>query len=353
MGIFIKGVGNVSPQKTIDKHIFESEDLLPISSNRLKCIEPDYTQFVDSKQLRRMSRVIRMGVAASFTALKEANIEKPDAVIVGTALGCLEDTASFLSKLVQNNEEMLSPTAFIYSTHNTIAAQIAYLLNCKGYNSTYVHKNISFESALIDAILLLNEKSVANVLVGGIDEITNDSFTILERLGHYKKSEEVANNLLFDLKTKGSIAGEGSAFFTLVDTVSDDCYAEILEVETLSFGNKDEVIAKAKQLLSKNNITNPDLLIAGYNGDNHDDKITDEVVTTLGLAENTLNFKQLSGEFGTASGFATWLAAVILKNKTIPQNIVAPSKAPSKIENILIYSHYQNVHHSLILLKAC
>jgi len=157
MGIFIKGVGNVSPQKTIDKHIFESEDLLPISSNRLKCIEPDYTQFVDSKQLRRMSRVIRMGVAASFTALKEAKIEKPDAVIVGTALGCLEDTASFLSKLVQNNEEMLSPTAFIYSTHNTIAAQIAYLLNCKGYNSTYVHKNISFESALIDAILLLHE----------------------------------------------------------------------------------------------------------------------------------------------------------------------------------------------------
>lgn len=347
MAVYIKGIGNISPQHTADANAFSQHDILPVTNNRLACIEPEYTQFVDAKQLRRMSRVIRMGVASSMTALKDAGIEKPDAVIVGTALGCLEDTASFLTKLVQNKEEMLSPTAFIFSTHNTIAAQIAYLLQCRGYNSTYVHRNISFESALIDATLLINEGSENTVLVGGIDELTDASFKIFNRLGHFKKEEELVGKSLFESVSKGSIAGEGAAFFTLVNSPSADCYAEIVAVETLSFATKEDVIMKATQLGKS------DIIIAGYNGDANDDAITSAVVSGLGMEAQTLKFKHLSGEFGTASGFATWLAAVILKNKNIPANLNAQLNNCEDINSILIYNQYQNQHHSLILLKAC
>ena len=353
MGVYIKGIGNISPQNTIDWTAFDQQTYLPIYSNRLKSIEPDYTLFVDSKQLRRMSRVIKMGVAASFTALRGAGIERPDAVIVGTALGCLEDTATFLTKLVQNDEDMLSPTAFIYSTHNTIAGQIAYLLQCKGYNSTYVHRNISFESGLIDASMLLQEGSVNNVLVGGIDEITDASFAIFNRLGHFKKEEELSGQNLFDSITKGSVAGEGAAFFTLVNTGDKDCFAELLEVETLSFATADEVISKGKQLLKAHGLENIDLLIAGHNGDVKDDAIANDVVAALDLQKKTLKFKHLSGEFGTASAFATWLASVIFKNKSIPKALKNQGLSISAPKHILIYNQYQDQHHSFILLKSC
>ncbi len=46
----------------------------------------------------------------------------PGAIITGTALGCLEDTVTFLTRMIELNEELLPPTAFIQSTHNTVAA---------------------------------------------------------------------------------------------------------------------------------------------------------------------------------------------------------------------------------------
>ena len=52
----------------------------------------------------------------------------PDAIITGTGLGCLEDTEKFLTAMVTNKEEFLTPTSFIQSTHNTVSAQIALLL---------------------------------------------------------------------------------------------------------------------------------------------------------------------------------------------------------------------------------
>ena len=93
-----------------------------------------------------MSRIIRMGVAAAMECLQEADVKKPDAIITGTAYGCLEDTGLFLAKMVENNEEMLTPTAFIQSTHNTVGAQVALMLSCHHYNNTFVHRGFSFES---------------------------------------------------------------------------------------------------------------------------------------------------------------------------------------------------------------
>ena len=109
-----------------------------------------------------------------------------DAIVTGTAYGCLEDTGIFLKKMVEQKEEMLTPTAFIQSTHNTIGAQIALLLQCHNYNNTFVHRGFSFESALLDAMMLLEENAGTNVLVGAADEITDYSHAILSRFGLYK-----------------------------------------------------------------------------------------------------------------------------------------------------------------------
>ena len=352
MGTFIKGIGIISPQQTHDGSVL-TNGFAPLAGNRLTCSEPDYGQFIDAKQIRRMSRIIKMGVVSSLLALRESKIEKPDSVIVGTAFGCLEDTNSFLSKMVQYKEEMLSPTAFIHSTHNTIAAQVALWFQCRGYNSTYVHKNISFESALLDSMMLLEEGTVKNVLTGGVDEIIDASFTMMNRMGFYKKEEIAADQTLYEIKSKGSFAGEGAAFFSLVNSIDPTCIAEIKSVKTFSFSTMAEVVEGAQALLSENKITTPDLVLAGFNGDIEDDKLTTSFLQGINCLENSSGFKHWCGEYGTSSAFALWLAACILKEKSVPESFSENIKIKSEINNILIYNHQGSKHHSLIVVTAC
>ena len=58
----------------------------------------------------------------------------------------------------------------------------------------------------------LRNGRAGTVLAGGMDELTNNSFLIMERLGHWR-SRAVDNLELFKTDGRGSIAGEGAAFF--------------------------------------------------------------------------------------------------------------------------------------------
>ena len=350
--MFINGTGVISPQQTFDKNVLQN-GFVSFDGNRWPCHEPDYSQFIDGKQIRRMSRIIRMGIVSSLLATREAGIEKPDAIIVGTAFGCLEDTYSFLSKLVQYKEDMLSPTAFIHSTHNTIAAQIALLFQCRGYNSTYVHRTLSFESALNDAMLLLDEGAAKNILVGGIDEITNAGFTIMERLGFYKEASAIQPENFYGKTGKGSAAGEGSAFFALSANKNSTSYAKITAVDNFSFLDTGEAAAKAMNLLSIHGINQPDLLITGHNGDAANDAANDNFSAAIHCEDRVLKYKHWCGEYATSTAFATWLSAEILKHKNSPYSFSEFLKPDAALKNILIYNQQEGLHHSLILIQSC
>ena len=113
--MYIRATGNISPQKTFGHLPFLTETV-EYTGNRLTCVEPDYKEFIDAKLIRRMSRIIQMGVAAAMECLKEAGVKSPDAIVTGTAYGCLEDTGLFLKKMVEIKEELLN-THRLYSIH--------------------------------------------------------------------------------------------------------------------------------------------------------------------------------------------------------------------------------------------
>jgi 3-oxoacyl-[acyl-carrier-protein] synthase II len=129
MSIYIRSAASVSAQNTLGNNGFLT-DIVQYTGTRLPAIEPDYKQYIDPKQIRRMSHVIKMGVAAAQECLSNAQVEMPGAIVTGTAFGCLEDTYTFLGRIIEMDEEMLPPTAFIQSTHNTVGAQVALMLKC-------------------------------------------------------------------------------------------------------------------------------------------------------------------------------------------------------------------------------
>src|SRR5690348_12102657 len=143
--MYINGMGAVLPEVKP-----EGNNLIGVAA------EPDYTGYINPNQIRRMSRMVRMGLWAGKRCLQDASVEIPDAIITSTAYGANEDTEKFL-RSISDNGSTGSPTSFIQSTHNVLGGQLALLLGCRGYNMTYTQGEFSFESGLIDSQLLLSE----------------------------------------------------------------------------------------------------------------------------------------------------------------------------------------------------
>jgi len=283
--------------------------------------------------IRRMSRIVKMGVAASATCLRNANVEMPAAILTATAYGCLEDSASFLRSMIQFDEQMLSPTAFIQSTHNTVGAQIALLLKCHHYNNTIVHRAFSFENALTEAILLL-EEGISPVLVGAIDEITSDRHAILSRFGLYRK-------------TTGNIAGEGAAFFLLAKEPGGDYQAVLKAVQTMY---KPCIMqADISQFLATHDLMNepPGLIIHAETG-NDKSKQNYQVLKNAFPDTPEFAYKSLCGDFPTSSGFALWFASLLLKEQRVPAWMHG-IKFPLK--NIFIHQQ-DGLHHSFYIISS-
>lgn len=353
MSIYIRSAYGVTPQP-----LYDGGELLPVipnkTGNRLACVEPNYADYVDAKLIRRMSRIIKMGVAAAMQCLRDAELQMPDAIVTGTAYGCLQDTEVFLNRLVEFKEELLTPTAFIQSTHNTVSAQIALMLQCHNYNNTYVHRGFSFESALLDAMMMLNEKEISNALVGAADEIIETSHKILSRFGLYK-NENASTDTLYKTETKGTIAGEGAVFFTLNTEHSAKDLAKLDALTTFYKPADDSEIKEqiaaflAGQTLDVEDI---DLIITGKNGDVKNDAVYDALNDTLFAGNQVINYKHLCGEYPTASAYALWLGTSIIKEGKVPASLTEVSTG-KPIKRLLIYNHYQNTHHALYLLSAC
>ncbi len=346
---YINGLGAVTPQGTIRRgnllqEVFEYEEPF------LQIQKPDYKKYVDAKSLRRMSKIVRMGVYAAFDAMKDAGTEQPDAILTGTGMGCQKDTEKFLNGMIDNNETFGNPTAFMQSTHNTVGARIALMLGNQNENFTYVHRTFSFETALIDAVLMLAEDK-ENVLLGGIDEITEESWQIKTHINHYKK--EAVNNLkLLNDKQPGALSGEGAMFFMLSSEKNEKTYAAIQDVKTFfKPENREEIKEQLKTFLAKNNLTadEVDLVLYGYNGDPEFDTVYQETEKSLfeGIAAGY--FKHLTGEFDTASAFAVTMAAKMIVGDLVSE-IVLKNSSVKNPKTILIYNQFRNVNHSLILL---
>ncbi len=352
--MYIRATGNISPQNTFGNTPFLAEPVTH-AGNRLACVEPDYKTIIDPKLIRRMSRIIKMGVAAAMDCLQQSGVKVPDAIVTGTAYGCLEDTGIFLSKMVEQQEELLAPTAFIQSTHNTVGAQIALMLHCNGYNNVFVHRAFSFENALLDAMMLIKENEAGNVLVGGVDEITNISHTILSRFGLYKKDLHT-NFELYSKQSKGTVAGEGAAFFLLTNEPSETGCVKLSGITTFYKPvNLEETKQQILTFLTSHSIaaSDIDLLISGRNGDCTTDKIYDQLDETVFNKVDSVNYKNLCGEYPTSTAFALWMAVQIMQQGNLPAILNSKVSEDKKMKKILIYNQSHNTHHSLLLISAC
>ena len=301
------------------------QGVLQYSAKALPAVEPDYKEYIPVMQLRRMSRAVRMGVVAAKTAMQQAGIEKPDALCVGTAYGCLQDTESFLGKLIEQDEQMLTPTAFIQSTHNTVSGQIALLAGCTGHNLTYVHRGHSFEHALIDAKLYLQRHPGEHLLVGAIEEQTANSVKALQYAGAAAKENYSAEDVS-EGKLSAPVCGEGAAFFSVTGQPLSD---KSLRIAALDVFKADEQTAFQKINAFANNNGPFDVFVSGMNGEKRNHafykRLSEEILNNI---PRTI-FKNLCGEYPVAASFALGM----LSQRAFPGALPADAKTILLVNN--------------------
>lgn len=170
-----------------ESEVCSSEDLIGLK------------KFISPIETRRMSKMMKASLLTSIKCLKEAGIQQPDAIIIATQFGMLENGEKILDNIVTNGEDGISPTQFMQSTHNTLAGALAIRFNCNGYNITYSQGRESLDWAINDARKLLAEGKVKTVLVGLHDECPPKFQTFYKACGIDVSSELVSKSILMTI----------------------------------------------------------------------------------------------------------------------------------------------------------
>ena len=329
--VFVNGLGIVNAQ-FID-NIFEEVSVL--TENITKAKSPSLKEIISPAMSRRMASGVKMGIYTAKKALDEAEIDTLDAIITGTALGCLVDSEKFLTNIIQNNEEFLTPTAFIQSTHNTVGSQIALHLNCNAYNFTYTNGFNSFENALLDGFLQIKSEESSNILIGGIDEIGERTYQLQQLIGEIKSETN-----------QGKRYSEGAHFFVISDKKSTTSYAKIIDVSIQNEYNKENLFSEILKFIQLNNInlSEIDAIISGID----DLQLINEINSSITI----FTYKDFIGEFGTSSAFGLTLGCEILKNETFPKAFLANQNQPDELRNLLLINGYKGRDLSFTLLQS-
>jgi hypothetical protein len=339
MSVYITSIKQISAQQPLSEKWFDE----PIFYNEpyVRALEPDYKQYFTPNEARRFGKILKRALLVSRQTMLESGISQPDAIVTGTGLGCIENTEIFLDKLVREGEELLNPTHFMQSTHNTISSLVAIDAKCRAYNNTYAHKGISFECALQDAFIQLKTNKIQTALVGAHDEMTPVYFTILKRAGYLGKPNQ-------------TFAGETAVAMMLSTEKSEKALCEIEAVEKL-YCDMRYATNDMQQITNRiSEIANPDFIMVGTNSVEENDRIYFENCAKLFPNIPLLQYKNIFGEGYTMSALGVYAAAVCLQKGEIPNFLICDSRTSqvaSRASKILCYNQFENKNHTFILLS--
>ena len=173
---------------------------------------------VPSSKVRRCPRYVKMAVAATAAALKDANIE--DVIdntrvgtIISTGYGAVESTIIFSDSVVDGIPSLCSPTVFSYTVFNSCLGQVCVVNGFKGVSTMMLGGD-----PLEYSTLLLNTDK-ADLIIGGAIEEYN---------------EELKTSILCDNILNEKIISEGAVLFALSRQENSNFYCKITKFSSAS-----------------------------------------------------------------------------------------------------------------------
>ena len=326
----------------------------PIMHNEpfVRSIDPSFKDYVSPIEARRMGKILKRALATSKEALKAADLESVDAIITGTGYGCIENTEFFLNALSTEGEQLLKPTYFMQSTHNTISSLVAIQTKNHGYNVTYAHKGISFDSALQDAWWQFQLGKIDTALVGGHDEMTETFYHILKKGGVMGQDDEMCGEAAVSVVLAASHhCEEAQQSHPEMKPLCKLTGFSMLHQPTMD--TLKDAVATLLQSVGKS-LSDIDFILTGISGNYANDQAYLEETQSLFGNKPLLHYKHLFGESFTASGLGFYVAAQCLKAGRVPVSLFvkAEENTDRQPKCILLYNRSDGKNVSLTLLEA-
>ncbi len=243
-------------------------------------------------QRRRLNRMAQM----SLLAARRSHAPDPSqrvAIALGTGFGCLEEGAVFIENLIAKDEREPMPARFPGSVHNAVAGQIAIDQGARGLNSAPTAGEITFECALWQAMNQLAAGEADVALAGAVDELNKYPLSIGQRWG---------------LWTDQTLPGEGVMIASLAPAAAAVApLARVTAVKLGRYGRPFDARREAAWLAAAVDLTQVDVFLSGAKGlprlDAMYAAVADELSALAGRPLPHENYKQLCGEFYSASAF--------------------------------------------------
>ena len=311
MKIYIQAAEQISIQQPLSEEWMQQ----PVWHQEafVQAQNPVFRDYMAPNEARRMGNLMKRALVTTLKVLNETGIEHPDAIITGTCLGSLDYTERLLSAMTENNEETLSPTYFMQSTHNTVGSALAIYTKTHGYNTTYSHGCKSFDLTVLDAWMQMQLGRISTALVGGHDEMVESYFQLLQKTGY--------------VGTPG-MAPCGEVAMSMMLTTHEHA-DNLCELAHISMGPCPDI-----------DFQQIDVIMTGVNGQPTNDAPYQQLLSQW-PGKPHVQYKHLFGENFTAPALGLYAAAHCLKQGCIPSYMFTADSPVlgHELHNILFVNH--------------
>ncbi|MCM1040965.1 MAG: beta-ketoacyl synthase chain length factor [Bacteroides sp.] len=335
--IYIQSAAHISAQKPLSETWMETPQA-PVSETW----EVDYKEYLAPNVARRMGKLLKRALVCSRVAMERAHVDCPDAIISTTGLGCIMNTEVFLDAEERNGENLLNPTPFMLSTHNTIGSTIAIDTHCKGYNTHYSQKFVSFDCGLLDACMQLQREEINTVLLNGNDESSPVFDKILRHLDQW------------NFKVPW-FKGESAISMVLSKKEQSSSLCRIDDMMMCCRMSNDKLKKELEEFLNRNGccLSELDALFVGLNGHEKNDRVYFEWAENIFSRLPLVYYKHLFGEHYTMSGMGLYVAAICLSRGMVPNHLILNSQDTlTGLKRVLFCNHSADREYSFVLLGS-
>ncbi|HET8573789.1 MAG TPA: beta-ketoacyl synthase chain length factor [Edaphocola sp.] len=265
--------------------------------------EPDYREWISPIKQRRMSKSVRMAVAAMKMCF---DTDVPASIHIGSGFGQLSDSQRFLETMMVIHQGALSPTSFIQSTHNTVSGALGMEAGAHGHNFTFANAGHSFEDAFFDAALTNVDLNYENdQLIGAVDEMIPVAARTL------RQNDTAGSGILPSL-------GEGCSVFRASSRREPDIVGHIMAFQKVLTGVGGQNIHRCFDNFMKTSnirVRNDDLWIRGNSSAKNVQVAYKDFRELFFKGNPVYDFKRFCGDYPTHSAFGLAYALACLNRQ--------------------------------------
>lgn len=235
--VVITGIGVVSPigigrEAFWDALIAGKSGIKPVTlfdTSNIRCkLAGEISDFrpeelLGPKGLRNLDRTTLLALCAAKLCLQDARFDVTEenshdvGVVLGSTMGSIWSISEFDKEGIRNGPKSVNPALFPNTVMNSPASQISIRFGIKGFNTTLSTGFTSSFDALEYAARFIELNRAGAVLVGGVEELCEQTYKGCHKVRFLSGSREGHEELCapFDHRRNGAVMGEGSVLFLL------------------------------------------------------------------------------------------------------------------------------------------